>query len=243
MIRVEDVRARYSRSGPWVLDGLNLQVPRGSLFGLLGPNGAGKTTLVHILLGLLAPQSGDMVINGLVIPQQRRRLAGRVGVAPQSLAFYPGLTVQENLEFFDRMRPADRRQRGSRIESALQRTGLAGQSGKRAARLSGGLKQRLNLAIALLGEPPLLLLDEPTVGVDTQSRRFILEALRDLNNDEGVTIVYTTHYMDEVQRLCDRVAIMDDGRILVCDALPALLRDAPDLEALFLKLTGSALRH
>ncbi|MDN5869343.1 MAG: ABC transporter ATP-binding protein [Nitrococcus sp.] len=242
MIQIEGVRARYSRSGPWVLDGLDLQVPSGSLLGLLGPNGAGKTTLVHILLGLFPPQSGRVVIDGLAIPRQRRGLAGRVGLAPQTLAFYPGLTVRENLEFFDRMRSADRRGRGARIESALQRTDLAGQSSKRAARLSGGLKQRLNLAIALLGEPPLLLLDEPTVGVDTQSRQFILEALRDLN-DNGATIVYTTHYMDEVQRLCDRVAIMDGGRILVCDALPALLREARDLEALFLRLTGSALRH
>lgn len=241
MIQVEGIRARYGRSGPWVLDGLDLQVPRGSLFGLLGPNGAGKTTLVYILLGLIAPQSGRALVDGVEMPRQRQRIAGRVGLAPQSLAFYPSLTVQQNLAFFDRMRRAGRRGRAERIDTALGRTSLVEESGRRADRLSGGLKQRLNLAIALLGEPPLLLLDEPTVGVDAQSRRFILDSLRTLN-DRGVTIVYTTHYMDEVQRLCDRVAIMDSGRILVCDTLPALLRDTPDLEALFLRLTGSALR-
>ncbi|MDN5863545.1 MAG: ABC transporter ATP-binding protein [Salinisphaera sp.] len=241
MIQITTLHARYGRSGPWVLDGLDLQVPRGSLFGLVGPNGAGKTTLVHILLGLLTPQSGEVTIDGIRIPQQRRRLAGRVGVAPQKLAFYPSLTVRENLALFERMRPAGQRNGRAQLELALQRTGLAEHRDKRAMRLSGGLKQRLNLAIALLGEPPLLLLDEPTAGVDPQSRRFILDALRRLN-EAGTTIVYTTHYMDEVQKLCDRVAIMDGGRILVCDTLPALLCDAPDLEALFLRLTGSTLR-
>lgn len=242
MIQVQDLRARYSKSGPWVLDGLDLQVPRGSLFGLLGPNGAGKTTLVHVLLGLFAPHSGRVEVDGLSIPAQRRRLAGRVGLAPQSLAYYPSLTVRENLDFFDRMYPADSRKRGSRIDAAVQQTGLAAHWGKRADRLSGGLQRRLNLAIALLGEPPLLLLDEPTVGVDTQSRGFILEALRCLHQ-AGATIVYTSHYMDEVQRLCDRAAIIDEGRVLVCDTLPALLREAPDLETLFLARTGAALRN
>lgn len=145
MIQIDGVRGRYDRSGPWVLDGLDLTVPRGSLFGLLGPNGAGKTTLIHALLGLFAPQAGSVVIDGLVLPRQRRKLAGRVGLAPQNLAFYPGLTVTENLRFFDRMQSGDRRMRDPRIEAALQRTGLEGQAGKRAARLSGGLKQRLNL--------------------------------------------------------------------------------------------------
>lgn len=238
MIEVAGLRARYGQSGPWVLDGFDLQVPRGSLFGLLGPNGAGKTTLVRILLGLFAAQSGHVTIDGLTIPKQRRALARRVGLAPQSLALYPELTVQENLTFFDRIRMVDGDGRGARIDAAIDRTGLAAHAEKRASRLSGGLKQRLNLAIALLGEPPLLILDEPTVGVDAQSRRFILEVLRRLN-ESGTTIVYTTHYMDEVERLCDRVAIMNNGRVLVTGLLSTLLVDEPDLEALFLRLTGS----
>jgi len=242
VIEVAGLKARYRRSDAWILDGLDLCVPQGSLFGLLGPNGVGKTTLVHILLGLVVPQAGRVTIDGLSMPNQQRALAGRVGVAPQSLAFYPSLTVSENLTFFDRMRPTTGAGRSVRIAAALQRTGLQAHVNKRAARLSGGLKQRLNLAIALLGEPPLLLLDEPTVGVDAQSRRFILQTLRELNA-HGVTIVYTTHYMDEVQRLCDRVAIMDAGRILICDSLSALLRQASDLESLFLRLTGEQLRH
>lgn len=242
MIETEAVRARYDKSAPLILDGLNLRVPRGSLLGLLGPNGAGKTTLVHILLGLMTAESGYVAVDGLQLPRHRKALAGRVGLAPQRLAFYPGLTVLENLNFFDRMRPVDKRHQHARVDAAIKRTGLVQHVRKKAAKLSGGLKQRLNLAIALLGQPPLLVLDEPTVGVDAQSRRFILEALRELNA-EGVTIVYTTHYMDEVQRLCDRVAIMDEGRILACDELSALLQNVPDLETLFLNLTGSALRY
>lgn len=241
MIEVTEVRARYGKSGPWVLDGLSLQVPRGSLFGLLGPNGAGKTTLVRILLGIVGPQAGHVTINDWAIPKQRQALAGRVGLAPQSLAFYPRLSVRENLAFFDRMHPGGGNGHNARIEAAIARTELGKYAGQRAAHLSGGLKQRLNLAIALLGEPPLLILDEPTVGVDPQSRRFILDVLRGLNG-AGTTIVYTTHYMDEVQRLCDRVAIMDQGRVLLCDALPNLLSQAHDLEALFLELTGTGLR-
>lgn len=241
MITLDSVCARYQPNGPWVLNGLNLQVPRGSLFGLLGPNGAGKTTLVHTLLGLTAPESGQIVIDSLEIPRQRAALAGRVGLAPQSLAFYPTLRVRENLDFFDRVSGRSGSARSVRIESAVHATRLEEHLDKRADQLSGGLQRRLNLAIALLGEPPLLLLDEPTVGVDAQSRGFILEALRRLN-ENGSTIVYTTHYMDEVQRLCDRVAIMDGGRILVHDDLPVLMQQAPDLETLFLRLTGDRLR-
>lgn len=241
MIRAENVSVRYSTSGPQALAGLDLRIPRGSLFGLLGPNGAGKTTLVRILLGLLTPMAGRVVIDGLEIPRQRQQLASRVGLAPQTLAFYPSMSARENLVFFDRMRPADTGHRQARIEAAIQQTGLGAHAEKRAAHLSGGLQRRLNLAIALLGEPPLLVLDEPTVGVDAQSREFILETLRDLN-EKGTTIVYVTHYMDEVQRLCDRAAIVDNGRIQTCDTLPALLHDTPTLEALFLRLTGSHLR-
>lgn len=233
--------ARYEKSGPWILNGLDLEVPRGSLFGLLGPNGAGKTTLVHSLLGLVTPASGQIEIDGVKLPEQRQALAGRVGLAPQSLAFYPTLTVQENLKFFASMIPSKNSETSARVATAIDSTCMDGHLGKPAGKLSGGLKRRLNLAIALLGAPPLLLLDEPTVGVDAQSRSFILDALRALN-ENGVTIVYTTHYMEEVQRLCDRVAIMDAGRILVCDQLTTLLTQAPDLETLFLRLTGERLR-
>ena len=238
MIHAENVSARYGASGPQVLAGLSLRIPRGSLFGLLGPNGAGKTTLVRTLLGLLTPTAGRVSIDGLDIPRQRQRLASRVGLAPQTLAFYPSMSARENLDFFDRMRPANSGQRPARIEAAVQQTGLGAHAGKKTAHLSGGLQRRLNLAIALLGEPPLLVLDEPTVGVDAQSRKFILETLRDLN-DKGSTILYVTHYMDEVERLCDRAAIVDGGRVQAYGTLTALLHDAPDLETLFLRLTGS----
>lgn len=240
MIEAEHLYQRYDPSGAWVLDGLDLQVPHGSLFGLLGPNGAGKTTLVHVLLGLAAPQSGHVRVADALLPAEHRALAGRVGWAPQSLAFYPTLTVAENLTFFDRV-ACGRSGSAERIRAVVESAQLTEHWRKRADRLSGGLKRRLNLAIALLGAPPLLILDEPTVGVDAQSRGFILEALGRLNA-AGTTIVYTTHYLDEAQRLCDRAAIMDAGRILVADAMPKLLAQAPDLEALFLQFTGTALR-
>lgn len=241
MIRASDLYKRYQRNAPWVLDGLALEVPDGSLFGLLGPNGAGKTTLVQALLGLVAPQSGSVCVADAAMPAERRKLAGRVGWAPQSLAFYPTLTVAENLVFFDQV-AFGRNGSDARVEAAATRTRLNDYWRRRADALSGGLQRRLNLAIALLGEPALLILDEPTVGVDAQSRGFILEALRGLNTD-GTTIVYTTHYLDEAQRLCDRAAIMDAGQILTTDTMPALLERAPDLEALFLQHTGTALRE
>lgn len=235
MIRIEALRQRYRSSGPWVLDGLNLEVPEGCLFGLLGPNGAGKTTLINVLLGLTGFQEGSIKVGGRKIPEQLSGLRGKVGLAPQSLAFYPTLTGRENLEFFARIGGADG------IDAAIERTGLERHLSRPAARLSGGLKRRLNLAIALVSVPALLILDEPTVGVDIQSRGFILAALREINA-AGTTILYTTHYLDEVERLCKRAAVIDHGRVLACGDLSELVGRPGDLESLFLRLTGAALR-
>lgn len=240
-LQIHGVHKRYGRKGPWVLDGIDLSVPRGSLFGLLGPNGAGKSTLIRIITGLSGADAGEIAVNGHAVPAQLDAAARSVGLAPQSLAFYPKLSVAENLDFFAALRLNERLQRKQAVEEALAVTQLTGFRAQRAGALSGGLQRRLNLAIALLGHPSLLILDEPTVGVDPQSRGFILDSLRALNRD-GMTILYTTHYMDEVQRLCDRLAILDQGRLLRAGTLQDVIGEADDLESAFLALTGHALR-
>lgn len=240
MIRIEGLRKRYGNASPWVLDGIDLQVPAGSLFGLLGPNGAGKSTLIHLLMGLISADGGTIEMDGLLVSTGARTRSGHVGFAPQSLALYPTLTTAENLQLFAALQWPSARRREV-IDEVIAATQLEKHLGQFAKSLSGGLQRRLNLAIAMLGRPRLLVLDEPTVGVDAQSRAFILERIRQLNAD-GTTVVYTTHYMDEVQRLCDHVAVIDHGRILACDALAALVGDAPDLETAYLRLTHTALR-
>lgn len=233
MIQIERLRHRYRRSGPWVLDGIDLHVPQGSLFGLLGPNGAGKSTLIHALLGLNRTRPGNrggaVRVAGLPMPGGRAAVARRTGLAPQALAFYPSLTVAENLDFFAVMGGTGG---AARIERCVDIAQIGGYLENRAETLSGGLQRRLNLAIALLNKPRLLILDEPTVGVDPQSRGFILQALKRLNA-EGATILYTTHYMEEVEQLCDRVAILDAGRLLASGPLDELLRGGASLQVAF----------
>jgi ABC-2 type transport system ATP-binding protein len=202
------------------VDGLSLSVGRGEVFGLLGPNGAGKSTTVHIAVGLLAPDAGAVDVGGLGSPRQPA-VRARIGVAPQALSLYELLTAEENLSFFGRIYrlPPDRL--ASRITQALEFVGLADRRGDRVDSYSGGMKRRLNLAAAILHDPDLVLLDEPTVGVDPQSRNAIFDSLLALKA-AGKTIVYTTHYMEEASRLCDRVAIIDHGKLLALDTVRGL---------------------
>ncbi len=199
------------------LRGVSLEVARGEWFGLLGPNGAGKTTFLALLTGLLPPDRGEVRIAGLPLRGHRRRILGRIGLVPQELALYPTLSARENLTFFGRLYGLGGRALRRRIEAVLEAVGLRDRADDRVETYSGGMKRRLNLAAALLHEPELLLLDEPTVGVDPQSRNRIFELLKGLQA-RGVTLIYTTHYMEEAQRWCDRVAILDRGEILALDA-------------------------
>lgn len=215
-IDIQNLRFRYPGSRAPAIDALSLQIAPGSLFGLLGPNGSGKTTLISLLIGLLQPQAGRLRLG-----QGGDGMPLRMAWVPQDYAFYPRLSVDENLRFFAAAAGLGRSAR-SRIATARSDTGLEEFRRVRARRLSGGLKRRLNLAIGLLNAPELLLLDEPTVGIDPQSRHFILEAIRRLNR-AGTTIVYTSHYMEEVEALCDRIGILDRGKLLACDDLPTLL--------------------
>ena len=261
---------------------LCLEVNPGEVFGLLGPNGAGKSTTINMATGLIPPDSGSVTIEGESPsnPGVRQRL----GIATQALSIYEDLSARENLMFFGALYNLSRERLNDRVEAVLEFAGLTDRARDRVSHYSGGMKRRLNLAAALVHDPRLLLLDEPTVGVDPQSRNAIFECIKALSG-EGHTIIYTTHYIEEAARLCDRVAIMDHGRLLALDSVPGLIAahggkskirvvykdgreeciltanpagdlaeiqnsgevlkfsvDGPDLEQVFLNLTGRELR-
>ncbi len=252
MIRAQDLRKVY---GDLVaVDGISLEIQRGEAFGLLGPNGAGKTTTIHMLVGALSPDAGQIEMDGAA-DATRPDIRRRIGVAPQTLSLYEELTGAENLAFFGRMY----RVRGGRLKErvawGLAFAGLTERASDRVKTYSGGMKRRLNLACALVHDPAVLFLDEPTVGVDPQSRNYIFENIETLKQ-QGCTVVYTTHYMEEAQRLCDRVAIMDHGKVLALDAVETLIdrhggasvieaeleRPPADASALPGRLDGTSLR-
>ena len=219
MLSLNRVRKCYGKLV--AVDDLTVSVERGEIFGLLGPNGAGKSTTVHLAVGLLTPDSGSVTIEGFgspVVPAVR----SRIGVAPQALSLYENLSADENLAFFGRMYGLSGRRLVERVQASLEFVGLIERRRDLMKNYSGGMRRRLNLAAAILHEPDLLLLDEPTVGVDPQSRNSIFENILALR-DSGRTIVYTTHYMEEAERLCDRVCIMDRGRMLALDTVSRLL--------------------
>ena len=211
--------------GHRVLNAVDLDIFRGDLFGLLGPNGAGKTTLISLLSGLLPLREGAIRALDEPLPSARARKPALISLVPQDYAFYPMLTTAENLRFFAGVQGLGGAAARTAIERAIAFSRLEQTLRKQAGQLSGGLKRRLNLAIGLLNDPDILLLDEPTAGVDPQSRHFLLESIAALRG-QGKTIVYTSHYMDEIETLCERVAIIDAGRILICGTLDDVLREA-----------------
>ena len=247
MIEIRQLSYQYPNEGPLALKGVDLSIHAGQLFGLLGPNGAGKTTLLSILSGLLPCDPGTVLVNGIDLEKCPSGAMEKIALVPQELAFYPSLSVDENLRFFSEMQRIPESEIGGRIQEAAQVAGLEDVVQRRADRLSGGLKRRLNLAIGWLNEPDVLFLDEPTVGIDPHPRHFILEAIKKLNA-RGAAIVYTSHYMEEVESLCDVIAILDRGEILVQGKLEDIMAaeklsdDIRNLEDLFLKLTGRSLR-
>ena len=220
VLEVQDVRKQYGHAV--ALGGVSLAVQPGELFGLLGPNGAGKTTLLSIVSGLLAPTHGTVQIDGQRLGMTDRELRRKIGFATQDLAIYPELTARENLEFFGRLYGLKGQLLSNRVNTLLDSVALTDRANQRCGTFSGGMKRRLNLAVALVHEPKLLLLDEPTTGVDPQSRRHIFEQVRERNR-AGLTVIYTSHYMEEVQELCTRIAIVDHGKMVACDTLEHLL--------------------
>jgi len=234
----------YRGAATPAVDGIDFAVKRGEIFGLLGPNGAGKTTVLSIICTLLRPTSGSVTLCSQDTSLRPTRLRSLFGLAPPEIALYPSLTARENLHYFGSLYGLSGRVLRSRIEKCLELVGLSDRGGTRIDTFSGGMKRRANLAAAILHAPRVLFLDEPTVGIDAQSRNLILENLKTLR-DAGATIVYTTHYMEEAENLCGRVAIMDRGKS-VAEGTPRSLVAGMDgcanLEESFLRLTGRHLR-
>lgn len=219
MIKAENLKKRYGDTV--ALDDVSFEVKKGETFGLLGPNGAGKTTTIQLLCGLLKPDGGAVELDGKRDPSLVEvRLS--LGVVPQTLAIYEELSAEQNLHFFGRLYGLGGKQLKERVKNCLEIAGLRKRSKERVSKYSGGMKRRLNMVCSFLHEPPLLLLDEPTVGVDPQSRNLIFDTIEGMKK-QGRTIIYTTHYMEEAQRLCDRVAILDHGRILDMDSVENLI--------------------
>ncbi len=193
--------------------GVSFRVGEGTIVGLLGPNGAGKTTTVSVICGLLPPDAGEIRISGAALSGDTDPAKGRLGLVPQELALYEALSADDNLRFFGALQGMEGPRLASRIDDVLRLTGLTDRRRDRVQTFSGGMKRRLNLAAGLLHDPQVLLLDEPTAGVDPQSRNAIFESLEALRG-EGKAILYTTHYMEEAERLCDRIVIVDHGRVV-----------------------------
>ena len=219
------------------VNGVSLHIKTGETYGLLGPNGAGKTTTINILTGLLERDSGTVTVAGIPIRPGSTAGKSAIGLVPQDLAIYPDLTGEENLRFFASLYGLPRGETRSRIDEVLEVIGLADRRKDRTSKYSGGMKRRLNIGIGLLNRPQLLVLDEPTVGVDPQSRNAILESVEALSG-EGMAVLYTTHYMEEAQRLCDRVGIIDSGKVIAEGTIQQLVARIGERDQLRIEATG-----
>jgi len=219
------------------LNDVCLEIQEGEFFGLLGPNGAGKTTLMNILIGYLYADSGSVYINGEEVKRTELKFRSELGFVPQSVALYGDLTAEENLKFFGSLYNIDSSVLQNNIKDYLNAVGLYERRKDTVKNFSGGMKRRLNLITALLHNPKVLLCDEPTVGVDPQSRNAIFDFLEKLNR-EGLTIVYTTHYMEEAERLCNRVAIIDNGNIIAAGTTDELLKLLPEKGHIFVSINN-----
>ena len=229
----------------WALKEVSFEVGKGEVVGFLGPNGTGKTTTVSILSGLLLPDSGEVSVLGNKMPEKRKQVTVQIGVVPQNIALFPELTAMENLRIIGSMYPISASRLKQRIGELLDLYGLTAFARKPIKTFSGGMKRSLNIIAGILHEPKFLLLDEPTVGIDVQTKALILDNLRQLNQD-GTTILYTSHDMDEAQHFCTRVGIIDHGKLIAEETPAALIQSCPNcenLESVYLYLTGKSLRN
>ncbi len=244
MIQIDQLSKKYKDAEHYSLKGLDLKVENGEIFGLLGPNGAGKTTLISILSGLIKPSSGSFKIDGLDYTSNNKQLKQVIGIVPQEYALYPSLTAYENLYYFGSMFGLKGPSFKASIEEHLNILGLGQFAHKKIKAFSGGMKRRVNLIAGILHQPKVLFLDEPTVGVDVQSKTVIIDFLKEQNSN-GTTIIYTSHHLNEAENFCSRVGIIDHGQ-LICLGTPKELiqneQGAEHLEEVFLALTGKALR-
>ncbi|MBN1438964.1 MAG: ABC transporter ATP-binding protein [Anaerolineales bacterium] len=237
ILEVNELVKRYPGAAEPAVKGISFGVRRGEVFSLLGPNGAGKTTLIGMLSCLLAPTGGDAVVDGHSIRAQADAVKHIIGIVPQDIALYPTLSARENLRFWGWMYGLGGKDLAHRIESILETVGLKDRGNERVDSYSGGMKRRINIAAGLLHRPKLVFLDEPTVGIDPQSRRNILEMVKALNA-QGMTVLYTTHYMEEAQELSQRIGIIDHGKLIALGTLDELTRLVGRQDEIELKLAA-----
>lgn len=243
LIEIKSLRKRYRKAESESLQGVSFDIFEGEKIGILGPNGAGKTTLISILCGLFSPTSGKVTFHESMAADFPEIPRQKIGLVPQEYAFYSELTPIQNLSYFGAMANLDKEQTLKRSAELLEVLGLGKHARKRIHTFSGGMKRRVNLAIGLLHRPEILFLDEPTVGIDVQSRHAILSFLNDLN-EQGITIVYTSHHLSEAEAFCDHIVLLDHGEILADGITKRLLKEYGEnsLEDLFIQLTGTEYR-
>jgi ABC-2 type transport system ATP-binding protein len=241
-IRIENLTKKFE--DVTAVDNLFLEIEKGELFGLLGPNGAGKTTVIKILCGLLEPTSGSIWVGGIDVRREAAKVKELIGVCPQDTAAYPFLSGRENVELFGNLHTMPKEKLKKNTEELFEKMGLSEDAGRRLGKYSGGMKRRINLIMALVHDPEIAFLDEPTVAMDPQSRHAVWDFIRELK-ERGKTIILTTHYMEEAEELCERIGIIDHGRLIALGS-PKQLKDkfkAKDLEEVFIGLTGRKIRE
>jgi len=244
VVQLHNLSKQYPNSSKRAVSDLTFEIEEGAVFGLLGPNGAGKSTTVMMLCGLMKPDSGSVSVFGLDMPDYGVEVRKLIGVAPQEIALFPTLTAYENLFYFGRMYGMQKAEIASQIKTYLSTFGLIEKKNKMISTFSGGMRRRLNLIAAILHKPKLIILDEPTAGVDVQSRNMILGFL-DSIKQQGATIIYSSHVLEEAERICSHLGIIDEGKLITSGTKASILgahSDCKNLEQVFLKLTGRNIR-
>ncbi|MBQ9234787.1 MAG: ABC transporter ATP-binding protein [Lachnospiraceae bacterium] len=245
ILKTVDLTKKYD--GRTVVDNLNIEIKKGEIFGLLGPNGAGKSTTMNMICNIVKPDYGTVEFMSKDFRKNKKELSKRLGYIPQNLAIHGSLKAWENVELFTSLYGIKGEELKDRIDESLEYVGLSERRNDYAKNFSGGMKRRLNIACAIGHHPDLLIFDEPTVGIDPQSRNFILEKIKE-SNKNGATVIYTSHYMEEVEAICSRIAIMDNGRVIASGTSEELKKLVVDdvesitLEEVFLTITGKKLR-
>lgn len=239
MIKIQNISKVYKGSSEPAVKDISLHIKKGEIFGLLGTNGAGKTTTFSMLCGLFPPTIGNIFIKDLSVRTHIKEIKKIIGVVPQSIALYPTLTAKENLFFFGRMYGLKGKELNEKVNHFINIFGLEKHANKKIKTYSGGMKRRINLIAGILHKPTLLFLDEPAVGIDAHSRLEIMEQLKKINT-EGTTIVYTSHYLEEAEKFCSEIAIIDEGKIIIKGNPQTLVKNnnETNLESLFFKLTN-----
>ncbi|WP_109078596.1 ABC transporter ATP-binding protein [Aggregatibacter kilianii] len=236
MIKIQNIQHRYPNAEKNALNAVNFDIQSASTIGLLGPNGAGKTTLMSLLAGLQQVQQGEIYFDGVPCAKLSKKQRHQISLVPQDFAFYPLLTVWENLKFFAALYEVKDK---NYLQALLEQVDLTVHKNKLAKHLSGGLKRRLNFAIGLINRPKVIFLDEITVGIDPQSRQFILDSVKALKQ-QGVTVIYTSHYLQEIEQLCDKLVLLNEGELIYQGSVQGILQEGQSLERFYLDFLNKA---